>query len=47
MKTPADLDRVAKERPLHGGHRDRFLIQQNEPIQGVGPQPELSAACSA
>ena len=40
MKTPADLDRVAKERSLTVV--ETGLIQQNEPIQGVGPQPELS-----
>jgi peptidyl-prolyl cis-trans isomerase D len=40
MKTPAELDRIAKERSLTVV--ETGLIQQNEPIQGVGPQPELS-----
>jgi peptidyl-prolyl cis-trans isomerase D len=40
MKTAADLDRVAKERGL--STVETGLIQQNEPIQGVGMQPELS-----
>ena len=40
IKTPADLDRIAKERSLTV--IETGLIQQNEPIQGVGPQPELS-----
>lgn len=40
-KTPADLDKVATERNLtvvEGG-----LVGSDEPIQGVGVQPELSA----
>ena len=41
MKSPADLDRIAKERSLTVV--ETGLIQQNEAIQGVGPQPELSA----
>ena len=40
MKTPAELDRIAKERSLTVV--ETGFIQQNEPIQGVGPQPELS-----
>ena len=40
MKTTAELDRIAKERSLTVV--ETGLIQQNEPIQGVGPQPELS-----
>ncbi|MGH9221339.1 MAG: peptidylprolyl isomerase [Vicinamibacterales bacterium] len=40
MKTPAELDRIAKERSLTVV--ETGLIQQHEPIQGVGPQPELS-----
>ena len=41
MKTPAELDRIAGERSLTVV--ETGLIQQNEPIQGIGPQPELSA----
>ena len=40
VKTPADLDRIAKERSLTVV--ETGLIQQTEPIQGVGPQPELA-----
>ena len=40
MKTAADLDRIAKERGLTTV--ETGLIQQTEPIQGVGSQPELS-----
>jgi len=41
ITTPADLDRVAKERsyPIV----ETGFIQANEPIQGVGPQPELAS----
>jgi peptidyl-prolyl cis-trans isomerase D len=41
IKTPADLERVAKERsyPIV----ETGFIQSNEPIQGVGPQPELAS----
>jgi len=40
VKTPADLDRIAKER----GYQltETGLILASDPIQGVGPQPELS-----
>ncbi|HET9704856.1 MAG TPA: peptidyl-prolyl cis-trans isomerase [Vicinamibacterales bacterium] len=40
MKSAADLDRVAKERNLQV--TETPLVLQNEPIQGVGVQPELS-----
>ena len=40
MKTAADLDRVAKERSLQ--LTETGFVLQNEPIQGVGVQPELS-----
>lgn len=40
MKSPADLDRVARERSLTVV--ETGLIQQSEPIQGVGQQPELA-----
>jgi peptidyl-prolyl cis-trans isomerase D len=40
MKTPADLERLARERSLTV--IETGLIQQTDPIQGVGPQPELS-----
>jgi peptidyl-prolyl cis-trans isomerase D len=40
IKTPADLDRIAKERGLTT--IETGLVQQNEPIQGIGPQPEFS-----
>ena len=39
-KTPADLDKVAKERSL--AVVETGLIASDEPIQGVGSQPELS-----
>ena len=39
-KTPADLDKVAKERNL--AVVETGLIASDEPIQGVGAQPELS-----
>jgi peptidyl-prolyl cis-trans isomerase D len=41
IKTAADLDRVAKERGY--AFTETSFIQSNEPIQGVGPQPELSS----
>jgi len=40
-KTPADLDKVAKERSLTVV--ETGMIASDEPIQGVGAQPELSA----
>jgi len=40
-KTPADLDRVAKERNLT--LVETGLVGADEPIQGIGAQPELSA----
>ena len=40
IKSAADLDRVAKERNLQV--TETGLVLQNEPIQGVGVQPELS-----
>jgi peptidyl-prolyl cis-trans isomerase D len=40
IKTAADLDRVAKERSLP--LTETGLVLQNEPIEGVGVQPELS-----
>ncbi len=40
MKTPADLDRLAKERSLTVA--ETGFVQANEPIQGVGSQPEFS-----
>ena len=39
-KTPADLDKVAKERSL--AVVETGLIASDEPIQGVGAQPEIS-----
>lgn len=39
-KTPADLDRLAKERTLTVV--ETGLIGSDEPIQGVGAQPEIS-----
>jgi len=39
-KTPADLDKVAKERSL--AVVETGLIASGEPIQGVGAQPEIS-----
>ena len=41
IKTAADLDRVAKERGY--AFTETGFIESNEPIQGVGPQPELSS----
>ena len=40
LKTPADLDRIAKERALTV--TETGLVLSNEPIVGVGAQPELS-----
>ena len=40
MKTPADLDRIAKERGMQVTETGLILLA--EPIQGVGSQPELS-----
>ena len=39
-KTPADLDKVAKERSL--AVVETGLVASDEPIQGVGAQPEIS-----
>lgn len=41
LKTPADLDKVAKERNL--SVVETGLIASGEPIQGVGAQPEMSS----
>ena len=41
MKTPADLERIAKERGLHVQETTAFL--RDEPIDGLGPAPEVSA----
>jgi len=40
-KTPADLDKVAKERNL--AVVETGLVASDEPIQGVGAQPEMSS----
>ena len=40
MKTPADLDKVAKEKSLTVSETP--LVAMNEPITGIGSQPELS-----
>jgi len=40
MKTPADVDRLAKERNMQVTETGLILLA--EPIQGVGSQPELS-----
>ena len=40
LKTPADLDRVAKERGMQVTETGLILLA--EPIQGIGTQPELS-----
>jgi peptidyl-prolyl cis-trans isomerase D len=40
-KTPADLDRIAKERGLHVQDTGAFL--RDEPIDGLGPAPEVAA----
>ena len=41
IKTAADLDRVAKERGYHV--QDTGLFLRDEPIDGLGPSPEMSA----
>ena len=41
VKTPADLDRVAKERSYPV--TETGFIQSSDPIEGVGPQPELAS----
>jgi peptidyl-prolyl cis-trans isomerase D len=41
MKTAADLDRIAKERGLRVQDTGAFL--RDEPIDGLGPAPEVSA----
>jgi peptidyl-prolyl cis-trans isomerase D len=41
MKSGADLDRIAKERGLHTQETGLFL--RDEPIDGLGPSPEVSA----
>ena len=41
MKTDADMDRLAKERGLHVQETGFFL--RDEPIDGLGPSPEVSA----
>ena len=41
IKTAADLDRVAKERGFHV--QDTGLFLRDEPIDGLGPAPEVSA----
>ena len=40
MKTPADLDRIAKERNYHV--QDTGLLLRDDPIDGLGPAPEVS-----
>jgi peptidyl-prolyl cis-trans isomerase D len=40
MKTPADLDRIAKERNYHV--QDTGLLLREDPIDGLGPAPEVS-----
>jgi peptidyl-prolyl cis-trans isomerase D len=41
LKTPADLDRIAKERSLTV--IESGLFARDEPIETLGPQPELAA----
>ena len=41
LKTAADLDRIAKERGFHV--QDTGLFLRDEPIDGLGPSPEVSA----
>jgi peptidyl-prolyl cis-trans isomerase D len=41
LKTTADLDRVAKERGFH--IQDTGLFLRDEPVDGLGPAPEVSA----
>ena len=40
MKTPADLDRIAKERNYRV--QDTGLLLREDPIDGIGPSPEVS-----
>ena len=40
MKTPADLDRIAKERSYRV--QDTGLLLREDPIDGLGPAPEVS-----
>jgi len=40
LKTPADLDRIAKERNYHV--QDTGLLLREDPIDGLGPAPEVS-----
>ena len=40
LKTPADLDRVAKERGFHV--QDTGLFLRDDPIDGLGPAPEVA-----
>jgi peptidyl-prolyl cis-trans isomerase D len=42
LRTPADLDRVAKERSL--AVTETGLLLATDPIDGLGPQPELSTS---
>ncbi len=41
MKTAADLDRIARERGLHV--QDTGLFLRDDPIDGLGPSPEVAA----
>ncbi len=41
LKTPADLDRIAKERSLTVA--ETGLVARDEPLDKLGPQPELAA----
>jgi peptidyl-prolyl cis-trans isomerase D len=41
MKSTADLDRIAKERGYHV--QDTGLFLRDDPIDGLGPSPEVSA----
>jgi peptidyl-prolyl cis-trans isomerase D len=41
VKSPEDLDRIAKERGLHV--QDTGAFSRDEPIDGLGPAPEVSA----
>jgi peptidyl-prolyl cis-trans isomerase D len=41
LKTTADLDRIAKERGFHV--QDTGLFLRDEPIDGLGPSPEVAA----
>ena len=41
IKTAADLDRIAKERGFHV--QDTGLFLRDEPIDGLGPAPEISS----